>query len=360
MSNAGHDGYDIFEDAKSNSLTAFLEMALGVAARKAGVQMRMDSCPACGASHIGSQKLRLTEDRKWFCYQCSNHGSIIDAAMRLYSDCRTPLDAARYVVTGDTRPAVSPEQIAQQRAHEDVRRKWAAWAVKRIHEASREQFDREVLRYLTGTRGLEPKIVQEAWRRGILAGLPSSREASTTWLRGVVGDDALRHAGLWKEDAAQPWIAGRPLLQFVDNRELAEFRIIYKPTDPQRKKTLSVGMPGTPFFWRGQDGSRCLVVEGCLEALAALSMGYAGSVMGTAGVGCWSIEWFKALARTGVSTFDLAFNNDRKPDDPRNPGQEAQADLARQLQALGLSTYDASPREAGDINDALLRRKSRR
>lgn len=349
-------------EAKERSLRDFLETALGVESRSYGSYVRMDSCPnaRCGASHKGSGKLRIDHDRDWYCFQCGEHGTIVDAAMRLYADCPTPVRAARYILTGDSRPAVSQEQVRQQREEDLVRKKWAAWAMKRIHEGSRDRFDRDVFRFLTATRGIDPRLVQEAWRRGVLAGLPATREAASQWLRSVVGEDALRYGGLWKEDAPHPWIAGRPLVQFVDNRECAEFRILFKPTNPNVKKTLTSGMPGTPFYWEGEDASRCLVVEGCLEMLAALSMGYAGSVIATAGTGSWNLEWFRGLAKAGVSTFDLAFNNDANSANGRNAGQIAQAELAAELVKEGFATCDASPVEPGDINDALLRKQVKR
>ena len=350
---------DVFEKAKQRSLSAFLEEALGVPARKNGSQTRMDSCPFCGASSPQSGKLRITSDRHWRCYQCEKWGTIVDAAMQLYPDCRTPLEAARYVADGNTRCVASPERIARERASDQVRREWGRWAVQRIRQASTDTFDQSVLRYLTQARGIASGVVQEAWRRGILAGMPGSAEVATQWLRAVVGDEGLVNAGLWLKDRDQPWIAGRPLIQFVDNCELAEFRILYKPKPgASTKKTLSVGLPGAPFFWRGADPTTCLVVEGCLEMLAGVTMGYRGHVVGTAGTGCWDLKWFEALGADGVQTFDLAFNNDARPDG--NPGQEVQATLAKELVKVGLRVRDASPIEPGDINDALLRKLAKR
>ena len=98
-----------------------------------------------------------------------------------------------------------------------------------------------------------------------------------------------------------------------------------------------------------------------MEQLAALSMGYPGSVLATAGIGNWNMSWFKALAQQGVQVFDLAFNNDPEklmPDGSfGSPGRIAQKELAKELVEVGLRFTDASPKELGDINDALLRKR---
>ncbi len=90
---------------------------------------------------------------------------------------------------------------------------------------------------------------------------------------------------------------------------------------------------------------------------------YRASCVSAAGTAAWNISWFKGLHSTGVSVFDLAFNNDdkRRADGAQyNPGQEAQAELAAELDQLGLPWTDASPREPGDINDMLLKKRANR
>lgn len=356
----GYRDRDIFEEAKSRSLTDFLEKALLVSAHKVGSQIRMDSCPNCGPSAADSAKLRIRDDRTWQCYGCGEHGSIIDAAMHAYKSGWTALEAAYFVVEGVTTPAQSPGDIRAKQQEQSERKNYEVKALGLIYEATRAEFNSRVWDYLVGTRGLSPQVVQSAWEQGMLGTMPADREQAGIFLRRVVGDDLLFYAGLWKEDAPLPWIANRPLIQFVESHEFAEFRIIYKPNNPKTKKSLAVGKPGTPYFWYGQDPSRCLVTEGCLELLAARSMGYHASCVSAAGTGSWNISWFKGLHSTGVEVFDLAFNNDdHKSEDgtPHNPGQEAQAELATELDQLGFTWNDASPREPGDINDMLLKKR---
>lgn len=355
-------GIDVFEEAKQRSLRDYLEAALGVAAYKSGSQVRMDACPHCGHSAAGSGKLRIKGDRTWHCYGCGEFGSIIDAAMSLTPGCETPLLAAKDITGGNTPPAISPVDRQRQIEADNRKIEWQVWANKRIHEASRQKFEPAVWDYLLRTRGINPDVVTEGWRRGMLGTMPANRDQATLWLCSVVGETELHYAGLWKEGSPNPWIAGRPLVQFVDNHENAEYRVLFKPTNNKTKKSLAVGKPGVPYFWKGLNPTRCLVTEGCLEVLAALSMGYTGSLIATAGASSARLSWFKALAGQGVKVFDLAFNNDRRVDDSgviSNPGQENQLVLARELHAIGLQTADCSPKELGDINDALLRQKSK-
>ncbi len=214
---------DIFEEAKSRSLTDFLEKALLVPAHKVGTQIRMDSCPNCGPSALGSAKLRLKNDRTWQCYGCGESGSIIDAALHAYKSGWTPLEAAYFVVEGVTTPAQSPGDIRAKQQEQSERKNFEVQALRLIHEATRGEFDSRVWEYLIRTRGLSPQVVQSAWEQGMLGTMPSDREQASVFLRTVVGDDLLFYAGLWKEEAPTPWIAGRPLIQFVDSHEFAEF-----------------------------------------------------------------------------------------------------------------------------------------
>ncbi|CAM8644477.1 hypothetical protein MCEMSEM18_03617 [Comamonadaceae bacterium] len=356
------EGEDVFKEAKERSLTDYLEAALGVTAYKSGSQVRMDACPnpACGHSAAGSGKVRLKGDRTWHCYSCNQFGSIIDAAMWLTPGCGTPLLAAKDIVYGNTPPAVSPQEKQRQIEADQRKIEWQVWVNQRIYEATRQKFEPAVWEYLLKTRGLNPEVVTQGWKRGIFGTMPPNREQATLWLKSVVGDTELHYAGLWKEDSPSPWIAGRPLVQFVDSQQYAEFRVLFKPTNNKTKKSLAVGRPGVPYFWKGEDPEKCLVTEACLEMCAARSLGYTGSIIGMAGTGSWRTSWFKGLAAQGVRTFELAFNNDHRVDEDgeiKNPGQQNQLLLARELQALGLHCSDASPKEVGDINDVLLRRK---
>lgn len=353
---------DIFEEAKQRSLCDYLEAALGVTAYKSGSQIRMDACPNCGHSAAGSGKVRIRQDRVWQCFGCGEFGTIIDAAMFLTPGCETPLLAAKDIAHGLTPPTTSPVEKQRQIEADERKLGWQVWVCQRLHEATRQKFEPAVLDYLLRQRGLDPAVVTQAWKRGMLGTMPANREQATLWLRSVVGDSELHYAGLWKENTPAPWIAGRPLIQFVDNRQYAEFRVLFKPTNAKTKKSLAVGKPGTPYYWEGEIRTKCLVTEGCLETLAALSMGYKGHLIATAGTGSWRLSWFKGLAANGVQVFDLAFNNDHRVNEQgeiSNPGQESQRALAKELQSNGLMYADASPKVVGDINDALLRQKAR-
>ncbi len=355
-------GVDVFEEAKQRSLRDYLESALGVSAYRSGTQVRMDACPHCGHSAAGSGKLRIKDDRAWQCYGCGQFGTIIDAAIWLTPGCDTPLLAAKDITGGNTPPAIAQAEIRRQVEADNRKIEWQVWVNQRIHEATRQKFEPAVWDYLLRTRGINPEVVTEAWHRGMLGCMPANRDQATLWLRSVVGDTELHYAGLWKEDSPSPWIAGRPLVQFVDNKQYAEFRVLFKPTNNKTKKSLAVGRPGVPYFWKGVNPSRCLVTEGFLEICAALSMGYNGSLIATGGTSAWRLTWFKGLADKGVNMFDLAFNHDHRVNELgeiSNPGQDNQKALARELQNIGLHCADASPKEVGDLNDALLRRKSK-
>jgi hypothetical protein len=349
---------DHFALAKERSLTAFLEQALQSTARGRGRKQRMDICPNCGASHVGSQKLEIVDDRYYACFGCGDNGSIIDAAMRLYSGLSTPLEAAKYVLDGNVTPALTHAEIAEQRKRDHLKHTLQAQCVQRMFEATRDKFDMGVYNYLRTQRCITPDVINWAWQQGLIGSMPSDRELATQWLLANVGEALLRQSGLWKEDHDRPWIAGRPFVQFFDSHKYAELRILYKPQPGSTtKKTLAIGLPDAPFWMQGEDSTRCLVAEAVLECLAARSMGYKGSAICASGTGSMNPDWLKGLySSNGIKVFDLAFNNDHDPSNPEhNPGQAAQSELGKKLNAMGIPWADASPHESGDINDALIR-----
>lgn len=340
---------DVFELAKRLSLEEFLENQLDVKARRHGRRVGFTSCPNCGPSRKGNEKVSVTDDRTWKCFSCGEWGSIVDAAMFLWG-LSEPLDAARQVVAGSTLPI--RRDWSASTAADDSQRRAVQLVIKALWSGTRAGWEPAVTRYLVG-RGIREDVVAAAWRGGLIGALPARSDACAEWLRQTVGDDTLRAAGLWSESAARPWPSYRQLLSFPGGLDSCELRTIHppRPCDQDFRKSLMIGTYRFPVFWAAGASRTCLVVEGVIDMLSARTLGYAGHILMIAGVGNWRADWFAAAAeRYRIELFEFGLDND--VEDPKNPGQAATTRALKACAELGLPCRNVAPAR-GDINDWL-------
>ncbi len=350
-------GGDVFERAKRISLSAFLERELGVTAKCRGRFVRFSSCPdaTCRAAvNPRSERLLVRDDAGFRCFRCGARGSIIDAAMRLWG-LATPLDAARAVLNEPNAPPrilcqPDPRLLEEARQHESV-------LVETLHRlraaADLAGQDERNLRYLCEERAIPLAVVREAQHRRLLGFLPSSRRAATRLITERVGGDLLTHSGLWNCSRSEcPWIASRPIVFFFPGMTAAEFRLNRRPRTDE-KKCLQRGSTQYPWFWRGTDATRAIVVEGFIDLLSVVALGYPGHVIGVPGCNHWEPEWFARMQAQGVRHIDIGLDDDVQCAD--NPGQTWGAFLAEYLDELGLE-YCITKHPGGDMNDLLRAR----
>jgi hypothetical protein len=343
---------DVFEEAKSRSLVQFLEEQLRITGRQHGRRVGFKSCPQCRESRKGNEKVSVLDDRFWTCFACGAGGTIVDAAMHLF-DVREPLDAANLVV-GRAKAArlVQPLAQAPQRDLSAVRE-----VIQRLWQCSRRHWEPQVSAYLEG-RAIAQNVIAEAWQRGILGSMPAEPQRCADWLAAVCGEDLLRKAELWSADKRRPWPSYRQLLVFAGGMHSCELRTIHaaQPGDKSYRKSLSIGTHAYPVFWTAKGtASSCLVVEGVIDLLSAVTLGYPGHIMMLAGVTCWRPEWIAAAQRTHrITLFEIGLDND--VDHPLNSGQAAAQRLIDVCAQLGVRSRNVSPR-AGDINDWLVAKR---
>ncbi len=352
-------GPDLFEKAKQLSLNDFIRNVLGASGKMNRLYVRYPTCPdpACRAVvNAHSVRLVIRDDTTFRCFRCGAFGTIIDAAMLIWGFDK-PLDAAR-ALTGELQmppkreSVLTPEFLAEQ----EVKRAALNKALLGIRVAADEAFDDKVnLRYLTEERCIPLSVVRDAQERRLLGFLPSSRSRAKQLLVHYVGEDLLRAAGFWDTKYPDPWIARRPLIFFFPGMTAAEFRLNREPRGDE-KKSLRKGSTDYPWFWRGEDDTRALAVEGFIDVLSAVAMGYPGHTVGMPGCNNWDPEWFVKLRETGVRSIDIGFDDDWDTAD--NPGQEWAGILAEHLRDIRMEHRIARP-QGGDMN-ALLKARGQR
>lgn len=349
---------DAFAEAKRLSLVAFFEQYVAPPVRAPrGRQALFDTCPNCGpARQKGRDRVSVRDDAKWHCFACGQGGSIVDAACFLWGV--EPLAAARQLAGNRELPgpAHDASQLARWRAREEAQQVSVRAALQAIFEATRRSWDLGVEHWLV-ERGITREVVTEVGRRGLLGAMPSDPDPATEWLLKVVGAELLAAAGLWKHGKARPWIAYRPLVFFLPGLNSAEFRRIPRAgvTSTAGSKSISVGRHDAPYWW-SRPSDRCLLVEGMIDLMSGLALGFPGCIMGFAGVNNWRIEWLVyAAQRHGIRRFEIAFDNDIDADE--NQGQLAAARLQRACTDAGLTAMLCPPL-IGDLNDLLRTRRT--
>lgn len=344
-----------FDKAKELSLSEFLSYELGVKGRRVASGMRFGSCPACGQSdNKASTKLSISkDDRAFYCHSCGAKGNIIYAASLLWG-CSEE-DATDKLNGVSSRPkAVLPKrdpkkEQAEQAANTALMRD----AFSRLQRATAAFVDEPaVLNYLVNERKLPLPIVREAQRQGMVGFLPNDSTKASKVIVEAVGEELLRKTGLWKPDKKLPGITYRPLVFFLPNLSSAEFRVIGDVKEGTTK-SIRYGTLEYPYWWQGSQ-PQCMIVEGLIDMLSAVALGWKGHVMGLTGCNSFKPEWFvKARDRHQLKRYVVALDND--VEDPKNPGQKWAKKLNEVIQSLGIASFVRSP-DNGDINDILKQR----
>ena len=352
-----------FARARDLSLVDFLERELNRGAQKQGHGWRFSACPnpACGESkRQASQKLEVrADDAHWQCYSCGAAGSIADAAGLLWG--LDPLTAATQLIGGSrgtpvlrTAATVSSEE---KRAEKNRKAQVFREVFARLHEALQAyRTEESCMRYLVDDRAIPEEVIRSAQDAGMLAFMPPKANQAKRVLVEAVGEDLLHSCGLWKPEKKLPGVAFRPLVFFMPQLSSAEFRIIGNAQEGW-SKSVRYGVMEQPYWWPGV-GWRAAIVEGFIDMLSMVALGFRGPILGLPGIESFKMnpEWLRILAaRHDVREYAVCFDND--VDDPKNPGQRAAGEIEAQLKEDGLAFIRRLP-PPGDINDILRQRRS--
>lgn len=337
-----------FEAAKAIPLTAWLSRHLGEPSSVSG-GVRFSICPSCGEPKRGEQTNKVSvKGPYWKCHKCAAGGSIVDAAAAIWGV--TAIKAANKLLDDNhisgqgPLPAPVPKTAEQELAAflsleegaASLRQKENALSevMQSIRENARSPLmDVRVAKYLQ-YRGISAKTAGRANHRGILSCLPSTVDSAKLWLTENAGEIEIRRAGMWPDHARCPAIAYRPLVSFFPNGTAAEFRTLTSAGSARESvdvkstqaKAIRYGVTDSPWFWEGEreDKERAAVVEGVIDMLSLVELGWKGHIFGLPGASSWK-SCMPGLVRqseeVGVKQFVLMLDND-------NAGVEAAMEMA--------------------------------
>lgn len=355
---------DIFVVAKAIDLDRFLTAALGVNPVRANGWLRYSSCPRCGDSSKDSVKLS-TINGYWKCFGCEGSGDVIKAASEFYGLNSSPLSAAKRLVeeygSGFSQAPVS-RPARHHHDEEDEKRHQAFSNV--LSKLRGMDFGAElppkIMQYLVVDRALPAKLVQDAYRKGMILGLPTDPRSIRQLLQAHFSREELDTAKLWKLDKDYPGIAYRPLVFPLPGGTSAEFRIIDERNRKEGTiKSIRYGKTTNPWVWQGSDPTKAvMIVEGIIDMLSVVALGFKGDVIAVPGVNSWvehAKPWFGHLIGKKVI---ICFDNDtEKKGLIKNPGQHWAFKLSSVLTELGAKTVENKLLPIGtDPNDILRAR----
>lgn len=337
----------LFELAKRVNLHSFLARINGKDgyAGSAG-WVRFDTCPNCG--HGKSSDERMVAREGWKCHSCGKQGDVIDAAAFYWKVSKS--EAAKmlvsdYAVVSSTPAASTPVVIPEE---ELARKRLLGKIIARIADTLHSStLDKKCVEYLVDQRGIPLYVVQEAHHRGLLVTLPGSPFEAGKWLCRVIGEEALRKSGLWKEGKKMPGICYKPIVFISARRTSAEFRMADVPKADEIK-SIRYG-DSDWWIWRGKAGheNRCAVVEGCIDLLSMAAMDYKGTIFGLPGCNSW-VNWSPEKLDQLAETVQVCLDNDASV---KNPGQRYAAMLVDRLREMDRVVQHRVPPPGKDIND---------
>lgn len=354
----------LFEKAKAAlpDIISLLEQYCG---RPMKVQdgVRFNNCPACGESDHESLKLSANGSTgRWRCHKCGANGTTVDVMAYVWDV--VPLEAAKRVANDTSlneaaprrRPAAPSLEEQEAERIKQAKEKAQAECFALLRDATKGNADDLVcLNYLTRERGLPMKIVREAQNRGMLGFLPGTPSEAMAFLEEVLSKERMQACGLWRADAVKSPLAFRPIISFLPGATSAEFRLARAPRGEDERKALRYGHAEAPWFWKGENPKRALVVEGVIDLWSAVAMGFDGDVIGVPGCNNWKLTWFMRIHEIRkTERFGIMFDNDAK--DPENPGQKWATELISALKGVDLQADNRLLPPNMDVNNLLLQR----
>lgn len=275
--------------AKSVFLPELLQKRYGLKVKAQGRGYGVDFCPKCSQKEGNQNKVSLFVSNgiwRWKCFACGTPASSsIDWVV--FAEKKTTREAIG-IINGEM-PDVIPVLRAAPVKREVQETHFPEVVSRLVHAGNDNETAFEYLQQ----RGISKAVVANAVKRGLVRSLPSNPYLAKAWLEKVVGKELMRRTGLLKEGKQWPAIAFRPIV-FPQGAGGAEFRMIGVPKYDE-PKSIRYGRLITPWWYAGLESDKVLVVEGAIDGLSVVEMGWTGHVMALPGVSSWNNGWLGRL-----------------------------------------------------------------
>ena len=347
-----------FERAKTAYLPTLVSQ-VGYKLVPQGRSYGVNYCPKCNGEYHGNGGNKVSifvgsdGNWKWRCFACGNpassvidwvayqHGAPAKKAVEIIlQDCvaSTPRPTAVNINAVNINADASDKIDEIAKAMESV--------LLKITSSTGYSVAKEYL----SNRGISASVIDEAYRRKLLFSISKDPYEARNFLMENVGRELLLASGLLKQGAStqQDWpaIAFRPII-FPIGKNGAEFRKVSgdKPGDP---KAIRYGRLAVPWWWVGQEKEKTMFVEGGIDALSVICLGWTGNVVFVPGVYSWRDEWLdKISVKQENNTFFIGFDNDA-------PGIAARDKVTVAASLRGLKWEIATPPQGfKDWNEVL-------
>lgn len=363
----------VYDTVRGLSLSSFIDREMKVEGKPSGDTIRYSTCFNCGSQKNTVKFAVLKGDSHFKCHRCGLHGDILEAAMHMWGMSNWE---CALILSGHSNEKPAPK-VAQRtvRSQDEIDQEDAVKATAlrdaliKIHKVTESFKDDEAcLDYLVIERGLPIELVREAQRRKMLGFLPTDPKMARKVVLEAVGQEQLLASGLWKEGKKSSAIFFRPLVFFMPGAYSAEFRILGQPQE-DNPKSIRYGVAKYPYVWRAaQPSKKGVVVEGFIDMLSAVALGYQGHVVGTPGCNNWDIDQIKEVgSMLNIVQWVVAFDNDNEELDDeqslasgvlKNPGQTWADRLQKALNEHHLPNVRHAPPVGVDINKLLQLRRA--
>ena len=273
---------DIFTKAKRGDLIALLER-YGFYIRKVGSAYRSSRCPACGASdNKTSTKLYITSEW-WFCFACGRGGDIITAVQIL--EQLSPKEAAEWLLGQHDMTAVKKPPLPSTTRTIEInkaRLKVAYGLVRIASSASGPR--RKIWAYLQEKRGIPEAIIRESLKKKINYFLPDNPFVLNRVIREELEEPLLKESGLLSDTGViKNIVLQRPIISpFRERGRIIGLQL--RAITEVHPKTLSLVRSGL-WWWPGAEKDTLCIVEGVIDMMSLVAMGWKGSILGLPGVG---------------------------------------------------------------------------
>ncbi len=285
---------DIFERAKQEVDLLSLLSSYGFELRRFPSGYRSNRCPACGPSqNKNSTRLSVIPSENgywiWHCFCCNKTGDVI-TALQYLEGFYSPLDAAKWLLGEgefEKKRRLQPVKSAPPPDEKDVSEKNRARleVIKNLLTlASTCKGSRKrIWAYFIEQRRIPENIFREAIKKKLVFLLPDEPLVLNNTILSHIPLSRLQKADLLRKGKVKNLILLRPVISpFRQKGGLigAQFRAVDRDVSPKTVNLVSTGL----WWWKGEEKAVC-VVEGVIDMLSLVAMGWRGCVLALAGTG---------------------------------------------------------------------------